>query len=98
MKKILLNLFAFLLSLNVFVHSSLSKIRLNGKYFVDEYDRVVLFHGTNAVEKNPPWVPISQQNLKNKTHLQNLKDWGFNVVRVGYMWSGGLMFKLTFIQ
>jgi hypothetical protein len=89
MNRIFLNLVGFFLFLNAYVQCSLSKIRLNGKYFVDEYDRVILFHGTNAVEKNPPWVPISQQNLKNKTHLQNLKDWGFNVVRVGYMWSGG---------
>jgi endoglycosylceramidase len=74
----------------------LGRIRTNGKWFVDEDNRVVLFRGFNSVRKEFPWVPdpTSPQlpdgclNLKNTSQLQNLKDWGFNVARLGFMWSG----------
>lgn len=70
--------------------NSLGKISVKGDWFVDEDNRVVMFHGINAVEKSPPWVPNvrAHYNLTNTTHLARLKDWGFNVVRLGFMWSG----------
>lgn len=37
--------------------SKLSKIRIKDKWFVDENGRVMLFHGVNAVQKSPDWVP-----------------------------------------
>ena len=67
----------------------LSKIKLDGKYFVDQDGRVMLFHGINSVQKNFPWVPDQHpNNLRNLTEIENLQKWGFNAVRLGYMWSG----------
>lgn len=45
----------------------------------------MIFHGLNAVQKGYPWYP---SNLKNMTKLENFRKWGFNVVRLGFMWSG----------
>lgn len=73
------------------VVESLDKIRIRGKWFVDETDRVVLFHGVNVVSKQPPWLPdasTNQLDLGNRTQIDYLKQWGFNVVRLGLMWSG----------
>jgi endoglycosylceramidase len=67
----------------------LGKIRIKDKWFIDPDNRVVLFHGINAVEKNFPWLPTqARANLTNRTQLDNLKRWGMNVVRLGFMWSG----------
>ncbi|RNA13991.1 glycoside hydrolase subgroup catalytic core [Brachionus plicatilis] len=69
--------------------SPLSKIRINDKWFVDEKNRVVLFHGINAIRKEFPWIPDKKElNMTNNTQLLNLKKWGFNTVRLGVMWSG----------
>jgi hypothetical protein len=60
------------------------KIKIKGKWFVDSKDRVVLFRGINAVAKDSPWIPNNpKNNLQNTTHIQNLKEWGFNIVRLG---------------
>ena len=61
-----------------------SKISVNGHWFVDEFGRVKIFHGLNAVQKGFPWVPVyGHNNLTNATHLNLLKSWGFNAMRVG---------------
>ncbi len=66
-----------------------NKISLNGKWFVDTNGRVVLFRGINAVRKSFPWLPdASHTNMMNESQLINLKNWGFNCVRLGLMWSG----------
>jgi endoglycosylceramidase len=76
----------------------LSKISIKDKWFVDENDRVVTFRGINAVKKSYPWIPNEPSNdLTNPKHINNLKQWGFNVVRLGFMWSG-LMPKKNFIN
>ena len=79
--------------------SRLDKIRIKGKWFVDEQERVVLFHGINSVRKEPSWLPDTnlQTNLTNQTQIDYLKMWGFNVVRLGLMWSG-LMPSKDFIN
>jgi len=61
-------------------------------HFVDSYGRVRIFHGVNAVLKESPWLPQSDQftgddSLDSKT-LDFLQEWGFNVVRLGVMWPG----------
>lgn len=67
----------------------LSRIRIRDKWFVDDQQRVVVFHGVNVVHKKAPWTPTEPFNdLTNETQLVNLKQWGFNVVRLGLMWSG----------
>lgn len=75
-----------------------SKIRIKDKWFVDDKNRVILFHGINAVRKEFPWIP-NQKNLDmtNDSQLFNLKKWGFNTVRLGLMWSG-LMPKKNMIN
>jgi endoglycosylceramidase len=71
----------------------LDRIRIRGKWFVDESDRVVIFHGLNAVKKEAPWIP----DAWNQTHLEQLKSWGFNVIRLGVMWAG-LMPKKNYVN
>lgn len=71
------------------IQTALSKIKTQSNWFVDENERIILFHGFNAVSKQFPWVPDnSNLNLKNETHLSLFKQWGFNSVRLGLMWSG----------
>ncbi len=67
---------------------TLSKISIEGSWFLDEFGRVRMFHGLNAVSKKYPWIPLDRPNLQNTTELDNLKRWGFNVVRLGLMWTG----------
>jgi endoglycosylceramidase len=60
--------------------------------FTDEYGRVRIFHGVNAVYKIPPWVPNTsdwdpQLSLSSKD-VEDLYNWGFNAVRLGVMWPG----------
>jgi endoglycosylceramidase len=88
-------LFLFLIllgitSLSIAQTQKLSKIKTKGRWFVDEDDRIILFHGINAVEKNFPWIPNadSQVNMTNTTLLSLYKSWGYNAVRLGFMWSG----------
>ena len=90
---ICLNLITFSFALNKFHKfkhdQKLSKIQIRDKWFVDEHNRVVLFHGINAVQKQFPWIPNTKEiDMTNKTQLFNLKKWGLNVVRLGVMWSG----------
>jgi len=66
-----------------------SKIKVaNGQaanVFVDVDGRVRVFRGLNRVEKQFPWYPPT---LLDDKHLDNLQSWGFNVIRLGMMWSG----------
>ncbi|CAE7233585.1 unnamed protein product [Symbiodinium natans] len=61
-------------------------------HFVDSYGRVRLFHGINAVYKEAPWLPrvdnFSAEESLDSTTIELLKEWGFNVVRLGVMWPG----------
>lgn len=78
--------------------SSLSRVKIKDKYYIDENNRVLLFHGINTVQKSFPWIPDSTGHVNdhchehcdmtNKTQLAYLKSWGLNVVRLGFMWSG----------
>jgi len=44
-----------------------------------------MFRGINQVNKGAPWYP---ELMLEEKHQQELKDWGFNLVRLGSMWSG----------
>jgi endoglycosylceramidase len=89
-KILLYLLFNLYLNVSTLNCEKLSKIRIKDKWFVDEHDRVVLFHGINVVRKEPPWIPDSNLmvNLTNQTQIDYLEQWGFNVVRLGVMWAG----------
>ena len=76
---------AYRISRNASKFNQLDKIAIHDHDFVDKQGRRRLFHGINAVLKYPPWYP---EWLLNDTKLQYLNDWGFNVVRLGVMWSG----------
>jgi endoglycosylceramidase len=45
----------------------------------------MLFHGFNSVKRGPTWFDYQ---ILNETRLKIFKDWGFNFVRLGTMWSG----------
>ena len=60
------------------------KVRQDG-HFVDDTGRVRIFHGFNAVNKAFPWYP---QHMSNRSLVKHYKEWGFNAVRLGTMWSG----------
>jgi endoglycosylceramidase len=61
--------------------------------FIDEFGRVRVFHGVNAVVKTPPYHPTINGPFDpiyslNKQDVANLYQWGFNFVRLGMMWPG----------
>ena len=92
------NLLAHLIEGKQSTTNRLSKIRIKDKWYVDEDDRVILFHGINAVQKSFPWYPDNTGtvndhcrdhcDMTNRTQLAYLKKWGLNVVRLGFMWPG----------
>ena len=55
-------------------------------HFYDAHGRVRIFHGCNRVSKSFPWYFPSM--LYNDTELDLMRDLGFTVVRLGWMWSG----------
>jgi endoglycosylceramidase len=79
-----------ILSFTIAQTQKLNKIKTKGRWFVDADDRIILFRGINAVQKNFPWIPNGDPlvNMTNTTLLSLYKSWGFNAVRLGFMWSG----------
>jgi len=50
-----------------------------------------MMHGVNIVTKIPPYIPLNGTfdplwSLTD-TEMDNLKLWGFNIVRLGVMWE-----------
>lgn len=85
----------WLLLLTISSQIALSAIQVDPEtqHFVDEYQRTRIFHGVNAVYKNPPFYPP----VKDKFHVndslaeedvQNLQRWGMNIVRLLVAWEG----------
>lgn len=72
----------------------LGSIKINSKLhsFVDSLGRTRTFHGVNAVYKIAPWFPqltgFDFNNSLSDIDAKNLKDWGFNILRLGVMWPG----------
>jgi len=59
--------------------------------FIDRHGRVRVFRGVNVVWKEFPWYPPSEGDLQNTLStkdMEDLRSWGFNVVRLGVMWPG----------
>ena len=74
-------------------------IGISGQYINSRDNRLIdsdglerVFHGVNVVYKGDPWHPITTGFSYDKsfsTHdAQLLKDWGFNMIRLGVMWPG----------
>lgn len=61
-------------------------------FFVDEQGRVRIFHGLNVVYKESPFLPETTSFDAEKSltdeDMDNLRSWGFNMVRLGVMWAG----------
>lgn len=59
---------------------------------VNTFGEEVMLHGVNVVYKLDPWIPWrdkwDSQLSFSKEDIKYLKDWGFNVVRLGVMWPG----------
>jgi len=67
--------------------NSTSKVRLSvvDRWIVDQYGRVRIFHGFNSVMKGNPYY---DDQILNVTRLELYRQWGFNAVRLGAMWTG----------
>ncbi|KAG2377959.1 hypothetical protein C9374_008581 [Naegleria lovaniensis] len=90
--------FVAVLLLVVFLNYSLTLvdcfIRVNTptQQFMDETNRTRIFHGVNVVYKIAPFHP-DRFNFNTNTSLtdkdlQNLRNWGFNVIRLYLSWEG----------
>ena len=60
-------------------------ISIENGWLRDKDGRKLLFRGFNSVRKGVPWYDV---DILNETRLGLYKEWGFNVVRLGIMWSG----------
>ncbi len=67
-------------------HASYGRLRVRDGWFVDPAGRVVLLHGVNVVDKRPPYLPSSDE--LNDADADAMRDLGFNVVRLGFIWKG----------
>lgn len=55
-------------------------------HFYDEHGRVRIFHGSNRVKKSFPWY--FHEMLDADEEFALMKKMGFNVMRLGFMWTG----------
>ena len=65
-----------------------SQLRQEGRYMVDEQNRIVLLHGMNAVWKLKPYFPPATAEGFTAADADWLRDHGFNTVRLGVIFSG----------
>ena len=55
-------------------------------HFYDDFGRVRIFHGGNRVEKHFPW--LFESMVASDDELDGFASVGFNVMRLGWMWTG----------
>jgi len=86
-----------LLSLCVATRSTMSPIHLEPRTgrphaFVDDEGREIIFHGSSAVVKGPPWYPAHDSFSKDISMSKEDFEWmqrlGLNFLRLGVMWPG----------
>ena len=62
------------------------------KFFIDDAGHTRVFHGVNAVQKLPPYLPqaagFSITRSLSDVDAANLSSWGINIVRLGVLWVG----------
>jgi endoglycosylceramidase len=63
-------------------------VQREGRWFVDGQDRVRLFHGVNAVWKEPPYIPPETAGGFTEADAEFLAEQGFNAVRLGVIFAG----------
>lgn len=84
-------LFLIILAILGLVNASVYKIDPTTKYIRDEFGRFVINHGVNAVFKESPFIPLTDyfdaQTSLTDTDFQNLRNWGFNSIRLFVSWE-----------
>ncbi len=68
--------------LNTLNHPAVS---VQGTRFVDAQGRYIILHGTSVVNKNPNRNYLGPETEED---FAAMRDWGFNVVRLGVIWDG----------
>ena len=63
----------------------MQKLTVKNSRFVDQHGRHVLLHGISLVNKNPKTGYFFDVGLKL---FGLMRDWGFNVIRLGVIWDG----------
>jgi len=63
----------------------MKSVKAKDRWMVDDSGRVLMIHGVNQVNKQPPYDAISVGFDKEDAEL--LKSYGFNAVRLGVMWA-----------
>lgn len=68
------------------------EITYRNSKFYDIQNREINFHGTNVVVKVPPYIPTTGEYNQlwsfGPKDIKNLKNNGFNAIRLGVMWAG----------
>lgn len=64
------------------------QLRRDGRWLVDEKNRVVLTHGVNLVWKRAPFVPPATPEGFMARDADWLAEHGFNSARIGTLWVG----------
>lgn len=62
------------------------KLGRTGRWFTDAQGKVVIIHGTNMINKLPPYYP-GALGFGDKD-LRFLAENGFNSIRIGFSWAG----------
>ncbi|MEA1877646.1 MAG: cellulase family glycosylhydrolase [Bacteroidota bacterium] len=60
-------------------------IGIDNTWFIDPAGREILFHGVNVICKDPRKNYLTQLT---QAELEDLASYGFNVIRLGIIWSG----------
>lgn len=67
------------------------KVNTHNGFIEDEFGRVRIFHGMNAVVKLPPYLPTTDsfdaRNSMSQKDIDYMTEWGFNFVRLGTIWE-----------
>ena len=63
-------------------------LRIDGRWFVDEQNRVVLLHGVNNVDKDAPYIEPGDGFTLTEADARLLAQHGFNTVRLGVSFDG----------
>lgn len=59
------------------------RLHIEGRWFVDDHDRVVLQHGVNNVDKDAPYIEPGDGLTVTEKDARLLAGHGFNTVRLG---------------
>lgn len=72
--------------------SRITRVNQDTNQILDEFGRTRFFHGTNVVMKEAPWYRpmdwVPGVSSFGERDVQNLRDLGLNVVRLGHHWAG----------